>query len=515
LIRKAISGIMLTLMLIGVTLTLNIHPAIASETTYAIYIRADGSIDPSTAPIQREGDIYTFTDNIEFLSIIVERNNTIIDGNGYSHRGLPPDKGLYLHQISNVTIKNLEIQRSQFGIFAEDSSNNNIYNNSIGHNQVGIYLMLSHNNTIYGNNITAHSDSGIVLVGSSNNVISGNNITGNNHGISRYFPSDSNIISGNNITNNGCGIALGGSTGELVANNTIFDNNIANNGDGIRLIFSQGNVVYGNNITRNLNGIRLFDSLSNTISGNSLMNNGDPIALPPHYLGCGIRLAISSNNNIYHNSFINNTLQIYDESWEQTYIPPSINAWDDSYPSGGNYWSDYTARYPSAQELNDSGIWDTSYIIDENNQDNYPLMEPWAPTQPCIVVDFDIAADVLNLRSKGKWITAYIQLPEGYDPSNINASTITLNGTIPPVLDPKYDFVTKSSEYLVDHNNDSILERMVKFDRATLESWIYQNVGMQHEISLTITGELTDGTLFDGTDTINVLWQGHKSPSRL
>jgi hypothetical protein len=43
------------------------------------------------------------------------------------------------------------------------------------------------------------------------------------------------------------------------------------------------------------------------------------------------------------------------------------------------------------------------------------------------------------------WITAYIQLPEGYNPEDIDATTILLNGTISPVLDPKYDFVTNSS----------------------------------------------------------------------
>lgn len=49
------------------------------------------------------------------------------------------------------------------------------------------------------------------------------------------------------------------------------------------------------------------------------------------------------------------------------------------YPSGGNYWSDYEARFPDADELDDSGIRDTLYVIDEDNQDNYPLIDPWSP----------------------------------------------------------------------------------------------------------------------------------------
>ena len=36
----------------------------AKAWTGTVYIRADGSIDPPTAPIQRNGDVYTLTDNI-------------------------------------------------------------------------------------------------------------------------------------------------------------------------------------------------------------------------------------------------------------------------------------------------------------------------------------------------------------------------------------------------------------------------------------------------------------------
>jgi hypothetical protein len=54
------------------------------------------------------------------------------------------------------------------------------------------------------------------------------------------------------------------------------------------------------------------------------------------------------------------------------------NTWDDGYPAGGNYWSDYVTRYPSASEIDASGLWDTPYVINENNQDNYPLMLPSA-----------------------------------------------------------------------------------------------------------------------------------------
>ncbi len=149
---------------------------------------------------------------------------------------------------------------------------------------------------------------------------------------------------------------------------------------------------------------------------------------------------------------------------------------------------------------------------DYNDPDGESYEDPWplaritsldwmirAVLSPLVYAFIAIDPDTLNLRSVGKWITAYIQLPEGYNAEDIDATTILLNGTISPVLDPKYEFVTNSSEYLVDHNEDGILERMVKFDKAEVMALL--SVG---EATLTITGEV-DGILFEGSDTIRVI----------
>jgi parallel beta-helix repeat protein len=91
----------------------------------------------------------------------------------------------------------------------------------------------------------------------------------------------------------------------------------------------------------------------NSIRGNTVEGNSR-----------GISLYESSNNSIIYNNFWNNTSQV------DTYN--SVNSWDDGYPSGGNYWSDYTG-----EDANGDEIGDTPYTIDANNQDNYPLMGPW------------------------------------------------------------------------------------------------------------------------------------------
>jgi nitrous oxidase accessory protein NosD len=70
-----------------------------------------------------------------------------------------------------------------------------------------------------------------------------------------------------------------------------------------------------------------------------------------------------SNNTYYLNNFINNTKTIDVQNSQ-------ISNWDNG--TIGNYWDDY-----QGEDSNSDGIGDTPYIIDENNQDNYPLMEPF------------------------------------------------------------------------------------------------------------------------------------------
>jgi parallel beta-helix repeat protein len=306
--RKMFSAVTLTLLLTSMLiLAFNIQPVKASGT---IYIRADGSIDPPTAPITTGDNItYTFADNI-FDEIVVERSNIIIDGYRYTLQGIGTGNGFYLSGIDNVTIKNTTIKNYQYGIMLYSSSNN----------------------TISRNNITANNSEGIYLEGYSDyNRIAGNSINNSQYGIRLYYSSDNSIV-GNNITNNEY---------------------------GIRLTYSTYNNISENNVTANSrDGIYLYESSNNIISKNSITaNNGDGIYF---YASC-------YNNTIYHNNLINNTNQV-DISYT------SGNVWDDGYPSGGNYWSDYTGV-----DANGDGIGDTPYIIDANNTDRYPLMHPWSP----------------------------------------------------------------------------------------------------------------------------------------
>ena len=129
-----------------------------------------------------------------------------------------------------------------------------------------------------------------------------------------------------------------------------------------------------------------------------------------------------------------------------------------------------------------------------------------------IGVTVDIHPETLNLKSHGTWITAHIELPEGYEVSDIDTSTVFLENVIPAESDPKYGFV-KDPE-TKDRDNNGIPELMVKFDRQAVIEYILANLyhmappPAKNYVELTITCELFDGTSFEGSDTIRVIYQG-------
>jgi parallel beta-helix repeat protein len=198
---------------------------------------------------------------------------------------------------------------------------------------------------------------GIYAYGRSNVTIKNIIVEGFYHGVWLDSSSNNSIFNSHIDTNRGTGIVL--SAGSRY--NSIVENNItANGGEGIFILGSSNyNNIVNNNITTNNYGISLYLSANNSVYENNVLSNN-----------YGIRLQACYNNSIYHNNFVNNTNQVY--------AVESINIWDDGYPSGGNYWSNYTGldsnRGVGQNQTGSDGIGDTPYIIDMNNTDRYPLM---------------------------------------------------------------------------------------------------------------------------------------------
>jgi len=337
------------------------------------------------------------------------RDTTIIDGTG----GDVVHIGADWVNITGFTIQN----GSDRGIDIY-SLNNTIAGNTIKSNGCGIninlgwafYSNITGYSTISGNIITHNNEDGICLRDVSNVIITENNITNNNNGISIQGFSYSATISNNTLTSNGdCGIKV--TTG---SRNNIFGNTIVNNKDGLDLIMSyyntisdniikdnndcsinlsgsNFNTIQKNNITNTKNngisltassycdifdniisnsanyGIYLFFALNNTIADNIIKENGYGMYIKNFSVMFenlsgyeNLSKIIDTNNIIHHNKFIDNEHNAYDEY---------NNIWDNGYPSGGNYWDDYTG-----EDTNDDGIGETPYDIPGGeNKDFYPL----------------------------------------------------------------------------------------------------------------------------------------------
>lgn len=118
----------------------------------------------------------------------------------------------------------------------------------------------------------------------------------------------------------------------------------------------------------------------------------------------------------------------------------------------------------------------------------------------------DIDPDTLNLKSKGRWVTAYIELPDGYNVEDIDCSSILLEGEIGA------ESCDRPIESVVgDYDDDDIPDLMVKFDRADVIDMVRAlNLDLPADVELSMTGELTDGMPFVGSDTIRVISKGRK-----
>jgi len=151
------------------------------------------------------------------------------------------------------------------------------------------------------------------------------------------------------------------------------------------------------------------------------------------------------------------------------------NWFDAGYPSGGNYWSDYTGvdfYSGSYQNITGSdGIGDTPYIIDANNIDRYPLIYPW-PSHDIAIINITLSNPkpsinetiqiYVTLRNKGDFIETFdvsVNYTRRIDPL-IGTQSITLapresiilNFTWTPVTSGRYEIKAYTSEILGDIN---------------------------------------------------------------
>jgi len=195
-------------------------PIASPATAQPITINPDGSLNPTSAPINRNGSLYTLTSDLS-IPIDVKSSNIILDGKGYTMVGDGSTVAIELECV-NVTVQNFRIVDWKCGV-------------------LGVY----DNNTVKNCVITQCSDYAIKIYAQYYLII-GNDIE-NNVGAILIGPGGLNYIAGNKIVDNQYGLCFYDS-GNLVVQNTI--ENCA--GSAVVLIAQAWNqMIYGNNFINN------------------------------------------------------------------------------------------------------------------------------------------------------------------------------------------------------------------------------------------------------------------------
>ncbi len=261
----------------------------------------------------------------------------------------------------------------------------------------GILIENSENITIEKNHVANCEFNGVSLVSSMNIRIVSNEILGSS--VSPLYPlstgyaislenSSLNVIENNSVFDSDFGIYLTNSNRNNVTNNVVSDFYFEDlhAGNGIAILHSSSNNTISNNDISKMSfyGILVNQSSNNFFIRNSILNcevAAFTLQLSNYNLVDGnlfennevlaLEMNGSNFNSVYHNSFINNN--------NHTFLSDSSgNIWDNGYPSGGNYWDDYSGTdfYNGLfqNETGSDGIGDIPYDLDDSNQDKYPLI---------------------------------------------------------------------------------------------------------------------------------------------
>lgn len=335
----------------------------------------------------------TFFHNIEAVDLYSSFNNTIKDCTIHTN-----NKGIYLYSCSHNIIQDCYLSNnSQQGIYLHYSAKNTLIHNIFEY--CNLDLIYATNHTIIHNTFT---HGGISLFGgglsSYIHIIDKTNMV-NTYPL-YYFSHEKNISLDNlsigqliltnctdffiknvtiSYTNMPIEIAYsshihldhitlhhshGGIRLYHSSNNTLTSSTIYNiNGSGVIFVYSSNDNLLHNCQIRymELYGIFLsWNSNKNVISSCNITHNHQ-----------GITIMSSSDNLMYANNFINNSQQAIDGNHNQ---------WDNG--AIGNYWSEFDNSSEGAWDNNSDGIVDSCYPIPSgDNQDCFPLMDPWAPLE--------------------------------------------------------------------------------------------------------------------------------------
>jgi len=174
-------------------------------------------------------------------------------------------------------------------------------------------------------------------------------------------------------------------------------------------------------------------------------------------------------------------------------------------PSEGQYTGFYFegAYKTAAGGLAFSCDWDTTRaILFElcQKMPDYVVAYDLGPIERSPTATIDLKPEVLNLKSRGRWLTCYIELSTPYDAEQIDRSSVKIEEIDDKALDPPIRAEGPSD--IGDYDDDSIPDLMVKFSRRELISHFQDTYGA---VTILVAGELCGGKEFEGSDSLRVI----------
>lgn len=112
--------------------------------------------------------------------------------------------------------------------------------------------------------------------------------------------------------------------------------------------------------------------------------------------------------------------------------------------------------------------------------------------------DVVVHPEVLNRKSQGRWVTGYVEFPEGFNVNDIDSSMVTL------VYDTSVVYAESTPSEIGDYDKDGIVDRSFKFDRQKFIK-ILSDLPSGTKVKLDITGYLKTHQVFSGTTEITVI----------
>jgi parallel beta-helix repeat protein len=336
----------------------------------AIVITSDGSVNPTSAPIQHDGNHYIFTNDIYGYTIASERDNIVLDGNGFKLRGNGSATGIFLNGLDGVTVKNMDISGFTYGIrlFAEEifggnSSGNSLTDNMLTGNKYGIYMSYTHDNTLRSNRMENNTYNfwirgGYISeleVGYRNDIDVSNMVDGkpivyyvNRQG--ETAPSDAGFVAFVNCSDmTAQGLSLSkNSQGILVVSTTkvlVTSNHVTGTDSGIYLYKSTNALVTKNTVSNSKEGIRGYNSSNNPITSNTITSNE-----------IGVYFTNPSTNNTISKNTITASIQDGVNLWGSTNTSLTENTIAFNNETGINLFESYSTKIAANNIANNTGI---------------------------------------------------------------------------------------------------------------------------------------------------------------